>query len=170
MELWLGEGDWRQAEQLIQAVSFPASFRERVARLERLISDLKGSEGKIVIRFRPGASSITTHADISGVEQLFIVDTGASYTSIPWSTVNALGIRVDANTPRRQLRTASDVISVPVVVLPEVTLGGWTVRNVEATVIDLPGNDALGLLGLNFLGEFEIGLDRDQGRMTLEPK
>ncbi len=170
VELWVGEGDWRRAEELITAVSFPATFRERVSRLERMISDLKGSEGKIVIRFRPGASAITTHADIGGVEQLFIVDTGASYTSIPWSTVNALGIRIDDNTPRRELRTASDVISVPVVVLPEVTLGGWTIHNVTATVIDLPGNESLGLLGLNFLGKFEIGLDREQGRMTLAPK
>ena len=170
VELWLGEGDWRRAEEMLNAVSFPASFRERVARLERLISELKGEEGRIVIRFRPGASSITTHADLSGVEQLFIVDTGASYTSIPWSTVRSLGIRVDSNTPRRQLRTASDIISVPVVVLPEVTLGGWTVQNVEATVLDLPGNDALGLLGLNFLGEFKVEVDRERGTLTLEPK
>ncbi len=170
VELWLEEGDWRRAEELLDAVRFPAKFRDRVGMLEARVSALKGIEGRIVIRFRPGASTIPATANLSGIEQQFIVDTGASYTSIPWRTVNALGLRIDQNTPRRQLRTASDLISVPVVVLPEIELGGWTVSDVEVTVLDLPGNDALGLLGLNFLGEFRVDLDRDQGILTLDPK
>ncbi len=170
VELWLEEGDWRRAEGLLEAVSFPAKFRDRVSILEARVSTLKGIEGRIVIRFRPGASTIPASANLSGIEQQFIVDTGASYTSIPWSTVNALGLRIDQNTPRRQLRTASDLISVPVVVLPEIELGGWTVSDVEVTVLDLPGNDALGLLGLNFLGQFRVDLDREQGILTLDPK
>lgn len=169
-ELWLDEGDWRRAEALLAGVSFPGALRDRAALLENRISELRGAEGKIVIRFRPGAPSITTHADITGVQQLFIVDTGASFTSIPWSTVRALGIPIDASTPRRELRTASDVILAPVVTLPAITLGGWTIPEVEATVIDLPGHDEVGLLGLNFLGAFRVDLDRTRGLLTLEPK
>ena len=170
VELWLMEGNWSQAEQLLGAVSFPATFSERVARLERWISELKGAEGRIVIRFQPGAGAITTHADVAGVEQRFLVDTGASYTSLPWSTIERLGIRIDERTPRRQLRTASDVIEVPIVVVPSITLGGWTVADVEVTVLDLPGGGGLGLLGLNFLGNFTLEMDRSAGRLTLSPK
>lgn len=170
VELWLDEGSWQQAETLLFAVTFPPKFRERVALLGRRISDLKGTEGRIVIRFRPGASSITTHADISGVRQLFIIDTGASFTSIPNSTARALGIRIDANTRMQELRTASDVIMAPVVTLAGITVGGWTVPDVEATVLDLPGHEDLGLLGLNFLGSFRLDLDRERGILTLDPK
>jgi len=169
-ELWLDEGDWRRAESLLDATTFPSALRDRVQLLERRISELRGTEGKIVIRFRPGAPSITTHAELSGVRQLFIVDTGASFTSIPWSTARALGLRIDASTPRRELRTASDVIVAPVVTLSAISLGGWSVPEVEATVLDLPGHDDVGLLGLNFLGAFRVDLDRAQGILTLEPK
>jgi len=170
VELWLDEGDWRRAEALIEGTTFPSSMRDRVTLLERRISELRGQEGKIVIRFRPGAPAITTHAELSGVRQLFVVDTGASFTSIPWSTARALGLRIDASTPRRELRTASDVIVAPVVTLAGITLGGWTVPDVEATVLDLPGHDDVGLLGLNFLGSFRVDLDRAQGILTLEPR
>lgn len=170
VELWIDEADWRNAEAVLSSMVFPARSRDRVALLERRISELRGAEGKVVIRFRPGASSITTYADVAGVRQLFVIDTGASYTSIPWSTVRSLGIRVDADTPRRELRTASDVITAPVVVLPTVTLGGVTVEGVEATVLDLPGSDDVGLLGLNFLGAFRVDLDRAEGTLTLEPR
>jgi len=62
------------------------------------------------------------------------------------------------------------VIEVPIVVVPSITLGGWTVADVEVTVLDLPGGGGLGLLGLNFLGNFTLEMDRSAGRLTLSPK
>jgi predicted aspartyl protease len=81
-----------------------------------------------------------------------------------------LGITVDENTPRQQVRTASDEFEAPVVALPRVNLQGAIVDGMRATVLDLPGQPGTGLLGLDFLGRFRIDLDIEKGWLLLEPR
>jgi len=170
------------AERLLDAQQL--DLCEELLQLEVVRSDLKllrqglrsrlererRVEGRVLIEFPPGSSVIEATALVGGIPVAFIIDTGASATSIPSSVLAALGIVVDQNTPRRRVRTASDEFEAPVVSLPPLDLAGALVEGMQATVLDLPGQPDTGLLGLDFLGRFRIDLDVDLGWLILEPR
>ena len=142
--------------------------REKVLRAK--IAQLKGLEGKIVIRFRPGARLIPTQAKLNRrFDQDFLIDTGASLTTIPNAMVRQLNIPITADTPRRRVQTAGGTVDAYQVTVPVIEIGGWEVTDLEVLVLDLPGQGGLGLLGLNYLQRFRMDLRSDEGMLVLEP-
>jgi clan AA aspartic protease (TIGR02281 family) len=171
VELALAEGNWQEAERLLYTARYPQSLLDRSRLLEARISRIKGEEGKIVIRFNPGAGEIPVRALVNGtVHQDFLIDTAASIVSISTSTVEALGINVSASLPRRQVATAGGVRVAPEVVLSSLELDGWTVNNIKALVLDIPKRPGVGLLGLNYLSRFRMELDDKNGVLLLKPR
>ena len=171
VKLALAENDWATAERLLAAKNYPPALKEQVGRLQAQISELKGQEGKILIRFVPGARQIPVTASLNqGTSQDFIVDTGASMVTIPYSTAADLGIIITVRNPRRTVYTASGVIHAPEVVLDSITLEGFETYNVSALVLDLPNQPEMGLLGLNYLRRFKMDLSTDEGLLALTPK
>ena len=171
VKLALAEKDWQTAERLLLAKDYPPALRDQVRSLQSQISELKGQEGKIVIRFAPGTRQIPVNASLNRwTSQDFIVDTGASMTTIPFSTVRNLGIVISVRNPRRKVYTASGELYAPEVVLDSITLEGFETRNVKALVMDLPNQPDVGLLGLNFLRRFRMNLNTDEGMLMLAPK
>ena len=171
VKLALAENDWATAEGLLSAKNYPSALREQVRNLQSQISELKGQEGKILIRFVPGARQIPVTASLNqGTSQDFIVDTGASMVTIPYSTAADLGIIITVRNPRRTVYTASGVIQAPEVVLDSITLEGFETHNVKALVLDLPNQPEMGLLGLNYLRRFKMDLSTDEGLLALTPK
>jgi clan AA aspartic protease (TIGR02281 family) len=139
--------------------------------LQAQISELKGQQGKIIIRFAPGTRQIPVTASINQMtSQEFIVDTGASMVTIPFSTARNLGIVISVRNPRRKVYTASGELYAPEVVLDSITLEGFETYNVKALVMDLPNQPDLGLLGLNYLRRFRMDLNTDEGMLLLAPK
>jgi aspartyl protease family protein len=95
-----------------------------------------------------------TSGQVNGVHMRFVVDTGATYVSIPAAEASRLGI--DYNKGKRGLSmTANGAVPVYMVTLESVTVGGITLYNVEATVHPMPGMD-VGLLGMSFLNRTEM--------------
>jgi predicted aspartyl protease len=90
--------------------------------------------------------------------------------TIPNATVIAFGILIDDTNPRRKVSTAGGVRIAPEVVLTSLELGGWTVKNVEAWVLDIPEQPDLGLLGLSYLRKFHVELDDKNGVLLLKPR
>ncbi len=171
VKLALAENDWETAERLLAARDYPPALSTEVRSLQSLISELKGQESKIVIRFEPGTNQIPVTASINGeAAQDFIVDTGASMVTIPFSTVRALGIVISVRNPRRKIYTASGELFAPEVVLDSIALEGYEVNNVTALVMDLPNQPNVGLLGLNYLRRFRMDLNTDDGLLMLAPK
>ena len=81
------------------------------------------------------------------------------------SLANELGLTVPRDASRVQLSTANGVISAPMITVGSVSLNGATVANLDVVVIDsMAGN---GLLGLNFLNNFNIDIDQANAEMTL---
>ena len=168
-ERLLDEGHLAASEELLSIVVVRADLKAfRQGLLERL-ELARRIAGRILIRFPPGSSVIRATALVGGVPIDFVIDTGASATSVPTSALVALGIHIDENTPRRLIRTASDEFEAPIVPLPEVDLEGAVVDGMTATVLDLPGQPDTGLLGMDFLGRFRIDLDVERGWLLLEP-
>lgn len=162
--------DWREAERILFAREYPVNLSDLVRVIQADISRLKGQEGKIVIRFEPGANLIPTSAVLNGrFEQNFMVDTGATRTTIPHAVAERLGLRTHT-APRVRVSTAGGIIQAAAVTLDSMTLGGWEVPNVDVLVLDLPGTPDLGLIGLNFLNQFRMDLKIEEGILVLEPR
>ncbi|MEE8142536.1 MAG: retroviral-like aspartic protease family protein [Planctomycetota bacterium] len=171
VELALAYNDWATAESRIGERGYPKSYADRVQVLSARIQKLKGQQGKIIIRYPPGAQSILVEATLNRRRnQQFIIDTGASLTTIPHAAADALGIRITPHTRRIILKTAGGDIVVPVVILSNLELGGWTVSQLEVVIHDLPNQAELGLLGLNFLNHFRMKQDPEEGVLELEPR
>jgi len=98
----------------------------------------------------------------------FILDTGATFTSISRTVADSLGVASGGSTVR--LSTASGAIQVPLALLDEVEVGGAVARHVAAVIHDLPNvpPNVVGLLGLSFLERFRVNLDLTSGVLVLE--
>jgi clan AA aspartic protease (TIGR02281 family) len=101
-------------------------------------------------------------------EVLFVVDTGASYTTISTGLARELGISFGSGSPMVTIATASGIIRAPIASVESIQVGGAEARDVQVTVLDLPGAlQVAGLLGNTFLSRFHVQLDAMQGVLTL---
>lgn len=81
--------------------------------------------------------------------------------------ISAMGIPVDMNNTV-QLTSASTVETTPKITVPEISVLGKRVKNVEAIIKDLPPQaPADGLLGLSFLKHFKMTIDFKKGILEL---
>ena len=100
---------------------------------------------------------------VNGVQVRFVVDTGATFVSLPRSDAVRLGI--DYRSGRRSVsRTANGLAEVYLVKLDVVKIGGIELRNVDGLVHEGAGLDQA-LLGMSFLNRLEM--KRDGETMTL---
>lgn len=170
VELALLKRDWETAEELLYQREYPVDFRQRVAFLADKVSDLKSQEGKIVIRFSAGSSHIPVVARVNDRKDInFLVDTGATTVTVPVVLLDSLGIKISSDTPRRMVATAGGITEAWVVGLSSIELGGWVVYDLEALAIDIPSQNYIGLLGINFLEKFRMDLNTEKGILLLEP-
>jgi clan AA aspartic protease (TIGR02281 family) len=128
------------------------------------------------VQFRPSGQQMVVEAVVDQrVKVNFLVDTGASLTMIPSAAAIELGINLNARLPTVPVQTVSNVIHVPLVVLGSVEVGGMEVKNLTVAVYDIPIFDLYlpgppGLLGRDFLGNFRVQVDLNQGILLLEEK
>ncbi len=112
-------------------------------------------------------NALMVNASINNeVSGTFIVDTGATYTSI--SSEMARQLKGQLRTIGHvRITTANGQIEVPKVLIKEVNINGLVARNVEATIIDLhKGGKFDGLLGLSFIRNFQLTIDPKANRLV----
>ena len=122
------------------------------------------------VPFQRRGSAVLIPGEVNGVSVgAFVLDTGATFTSISSSVAQQLGLKTQG-TGTVRLLTASGVIQAPVVILDEVVVGGAVARLVPAVIHDLPGmpQNTIGLLGMSFLERFKVNLDISSGLLLLE--
>ncbi|MEI6056454.1 MAG: retropepsin-like aspartic protease [Lentisphaerota bacterium] len=170
-EIYLKFGDCEKAESIIQSAKFDKQFLSTLEKLKKIISDMKSSKNKIIIKFEKNpTNSIFLDATLNGrVSQKFIVDTGASLVSIPSKTAKELNITASSST-ERTISTASGIFKTKEITLDSITINGKIVSNVQAVIIDLPDDKGIGLLGMSFLNRFHVELNNGSGELLLTPK
>lgn len=171
VEIAVSEKRWAAARELLQARDYPLELKVRAAQLDAVIKRGQEEEGAVIIRFNPGDKLIPVDAYLNGMYlQPFEIDTGANICTIPSSAVDALGIKIDESTPVRALAGVSGESTAYEVTLDSIEIRGSSVTGVKALVIDLPGMPGHGLLGLNFLNNFRVEIDKTKGLLRLSKK
>jgi clan AA aspartic protease (TIGR02281 family) len=151
--------------QADEAARLDRSYTNEARRYART-TGRTGRGQRVEIRYDKRSGSINVAGTAGGQAVGFIVDTGASYTTIPTSVAKALNL-LHAKNPIVQVTTAGVVLKARRVVVPSLTIAGKiTVHKVTALVMDLPGSLAgKGLLGMNVLGT--LNMESRSGRLIL---
>ena len=168
----LRQRDYEQALQhLSRAVELDSSLAGRLEPF-MLQAQVKLSVPELTeVPYTRVAGGIRVDVRLNGSPEVyrFILDTGASQTVVDRPVAERLGIETGGATPRVRVRTASDEVVAPLVTLDSVDLGGAVIPRVKALVMDdLGGPD--GLLGLSYLGYFDVAIQQDAGILSLRRK
>lgn len=120
----------------------------------------------------PEAPVIAVYAEIEGaiIARLkMVLDTGATYTLIPWDIAETLGYDPAYSKQKVDITTASGTEKAPLITANCVRVLGKEARDVPCIVHDLPETSHVdGLLGLSFLKRFKLTMDFRTGIMELE--
>ncbi|MBK8189103.1 MAG: TIGR02281 family clan AA aspartic protease [Vampirovibrionales bacterium] len=131
---------------------------------------MTSSRQSVLVPLQPHQNALMVEARLNDlVSANFIVDTGATYTSISQQLADALG---DSVKPLGTVRitTANGRIEARKVLIERISVNGVEAHNVEATVIDVrPGSSFSGLLGLSFIRQFRLTIDPQEGLLVFQP-
>lgn len=147
------------------------NVQQRIARLRResdssvpLLAD-----DAVEVRFRPWGGTIPVKGLLDErVPAAFLVDTGASYTTITSALARELGIADLDQRPRVRFRAASGDIDAPLVQIKSLRIRDAYVEDITVAICDTCGDGLIdGLLGLNFLQRFNVEIDGPSGKLVL---
>ena len=126
------------------------------------------------LNFDPKSSIIVITPTLVGINGRkkkidMALDTGATYTMIPWDIAEVLGYAPELSKERLELITASGVEKSPLISLNSLSILQKSVKDVKTIVHDLPPKSYVdGLLGLSFLRNFEIRLNFKKGVLEID--
>ena len=121
--------------------------------------------GQIVIPLQKSGNSIMVDVSVNNVPMRFILDTGASLTVLSEKAANDIGLST-SNSEFAVLHTANGVVRAPIVQIERISLGEAVATNLKVAILNNMG-PVQGLLGLNFLHQFDIDIDHSVGEMIL---
>jgi clan AA aspartic protease (TIGR02281 family) len=186
-------GDWHFADELDKV---PSRYRNQAEREE--IQDVPQGSIPIKEDLPPPQKEETMEADADSADALpetrqyiipykqspgvlyvdvsindrspipMILDTGATFTVLSRSTAERLDISLKGVLPRIRTTTANGTTSNYLVRLSSVQVGDARVENVAALIPVQNNIGENGLLGQNFLNEFEWANDTTLNRLTLK--
>lgn len=109
-------------------------------------------------------------AKLSSNPVALLIDTGASVTAISKQYFDNLSNRYKVNyIGRFSIGTAGGSIMASMYQFRELTINHVTVQNLPVVILPMQGiNNADGLLGMNFLREFDFKIDQRQGIMFIK--
>lgn len=92
-----------------------------------------------------------------------LIDTGATFTIVSWATLVSLNLDPAGSTVRKHITTANGMVLMPEVLIERVDALGQRVTQFPVLAQTIPlGSKVAGVLGMNFLREFEINLNFKQ--------
>jgi prefoldin subunit 5 len=120
---------------------------------------------RIVVNFEAKGGAIFVHAVLDRhYPVIFQLDTGATSSMITESDARILNIPIVSSRSVRGLIADGSIVEMPVVRLAAIGVGEAQVENLDVTI------GKLRLLGMDFLGNFELNIDAQVGQMVLVAK
>lgn len=126
--------------------------------------------GGATIRFTPG-KPIFVDARVNGTAPVrLVLDTGADRTLLSPRALAAAGVSLTRGTRSGQIVGVTGTAEIQVVVIDSLEVGAARVGRLAVSAHDMsdPGHD--GLLGRDFLDQFNVSIDSGRGVVTLTPK
>lgn len=94
----------------------------------------------------------------------FVLDTGATYTVIDSSLANYLKL-IPLESKQVEINTASGVETAALAYLDSISIRDLVVEDTPVIITDLPESSGVaGLLGLSFIRQFKLTIERDRVR------
>jgi len=145
------------------AANFEIDGKKKTLRMGQAYSAAARAGRQNVILNADARGHFVTMGSINGGSVRFLVDTGATFVTLPATEAKRLGINY-LQGQRGQMHTPNGVVQVYRVMLDTVRIGDIEINRVDAVV---NANDAMGvtLLGMSFLNRMEM--KRDGQSMTL---
>lgn len=120
---------------------------------------------RIVVNFDAKGGSIFVHAVLDRrYPVIFQLDTGATSSMITESDARMLNIPIESAQSVQGLIADGSIVEMPLVRLASIGVGEALVENLDVTI------GKLRLLGMDFLGNFELHIDAQLGQMVLVAK
>jgi clan AA aspartic protease (TIGR02281 family) len=132
----------------------------------------RGSVTKIAVPLKNSRNALMVDATLYNRQAqaggTFIIDTGATYTSISQELAEKLGIDL-SHCETVRITTANGRIDVPKVTIETLNVNGLEAHQVEATVIPVRhGSSFSGLIGLSFIRQFVLTIDPQGGQLIFQ--
>lgn len=90
--------------------------------------------------------------DCEPITVRLLIDTGSSFTTLPVSVLENIGVDVSQSSKRISIMTGGGVIRAPMSEVPRFNCLGLQTENFTVLAVDLPFNPLVsGLLGMDFL-------------------
>ena len=128
------------------------------------------------IHFQPVSNLILIPIKVVGIDGnsfrdiRVVLDTGASITSISTNVTSDLGYPLSNPKNTKEVITGSGIENVPIIEVKALTAIGQTIENIDVMCLDLhPEIYAEGVLGLNFLLNFDISIFFSKGIIDIKP-
>ena len=159
--------------QRYRSVAVPLNLRNRPAPSPETTSAATRATGSPTeIRFVPGRHIIVDARINAGPTVKLILDTGAGGTLISPRALAASGVSLTRGTRVGRSRgIAKDAeVEVTQVVIDSLEVGGARVGRMVVASYDMDMADVEGLLGQDFLGQFNVTIDSNEGVVKLVKK
>ncbi len=158
--------------QRYRTSAMPLGYRNSPASTETVGATSATASAPAEIRFVPGRHIIVDARINSGPTVKLILDTGAGHTLISPRALAASGVSLTRGTRAGKTRgVAKDVeVEITQVAIDSLEVGAARVGRMLVASYDMDMNEAEGLLGQDFLGNFNVTIDSNAGVVKLVKK
>ena len=125
----------------------------------------------VQIPLQRNGSHFVVIARINGIDGArMMIDTGASLCVLRPQSAHQFGLPVESE-DRVVLNMVSSIFNSPRIEIDSISIGDVELRNIKATIIEMPpGSDNDGLLGMNFLSQFNFFIDQTKEILYLSSR
>ncbi len=127
---------------------------------------------RFIVPFTRNGNHIIVNGTVNGKGPVkFILDTGAGGTMIPRAMASQLGISA-AGGILITARGIGGTVTVPLIEIDSLNVGGAKVKDLEVTLQDFPFGKIgpVGLLGADFLLEYRVDIQYAKNQLSLEAR
>ena len=167
---------YAEAEQPLQVAITIPDYEQKARKMLDRINLLKLRDTSIPL-VSVGRSQYLVETNIIPVEgdreysANLLLDTGASLTVLTQNFFQKIAVGNRARIERNAvMNTAGGRVEAPIYNIKRFRVGEYELSNLDVVVMDYPSGESQGLLGMNFLGQFDFEIDQENQWLILGPK